>query len=191
MKNAILIHGWNDRSEYYDPDRPTASNDHWLPWLTKQLVLKDINTVAIEMPDGHYPKYDVWKRELERYDVSADTILVGHSCGGGFLVRWLGETDKRVGKVILVAPWLGLDTGDEPFDKSFFDFKIEPSIAERTAGLSIMISDDDMKSVLDSVDILRNKLVGAEYREFHGKGHFTKGSLGGEACPAILEEILR
>jgi predicted alpha/beta hydrolase family esterase len=189
MKNAILIHGWNTKEEYYDPARPTASNDHWFPWLTKQLVLKDINTVSIEMPDGYYPKYDVWKRELERYDITNQTILVGHSCGGGFLVRWLSESNTKVGKVVLVAPWLGLDTGEEPFDKSFFEFEIDPNIAEKTASLTTLISDDDHKSVLDSVKILRDKLVGAKFREFKNKGHFTLSSLGGPEFPELLEEI--
>ena len=191
MKNALLIHGWNDKSEYYDPNRPTASNDHWFPWLTKQLVLKDINTVSIEMPDGYYPKYEIWKRELERYDIGPETILVGHSCGGGFLVRWLSETDKKVGKVILVAPWLGLDIGDRPFDDTFFDFELDSKLADKTQGLSILVSDDDSEGVLNSVKILRKELEGAAFRDFSGKGHFVLLSLGSEEFPELLEEILK
>lgn len=190
MKNAILIHGWNTRAEYYDPARPTASNDHWFPWLTKQLVLKDINTVSIEMPNGYYPQYNVWKHELDRYDISDQTILVGHSCGGGFLVRWLSETDTKVGKVVLVAPWLGLNTGDEPFDDEFFNFEIDPNIAKKTAGLTIFISQDDSKDVRDSVQILRNKLKGVEFREYADKGHFVLSSLGGPEFPELLQELL-
>lgn len=191
MKNAILIHGWNTKAENYDPTRPTASNDHWFPWLTKQLVLKDINTVSIEMPDGYYPRYAIWKHELERYDINGKTILVGHSCGGGFLVRWLSETKKKVGKVVLVAPWLGLDTGKEPFDEEFFKFKIDPNIAQKTKGLSIFISDDDEESVLDSVKILRDKLTGTEFKDFEGKGHFTIGSLGGPEFPELFNEVIK
>jgi predicted alpha/beta hydrolase family esterase len=190
MNNAILIHGWNTKEEYYDPARPTASNDHWFPWLTKQLVLKNINTISIEMPDGYYPKYDIWKRELERYNITPQTTLVGHSCGGVFLVRWLSEVNTKVGKVILVAPWLGLDTGNEPFDKNFFEFEIDPNIAKKTASLTVFISDDDQKSVLESVKILREKLAGAKFREFKNKGHFTLNSLDGPEFPELLGEIV-
>jgi predicted alpha/beta hydrolase family esterase len=190
MKSALLIHGWNTKAEYYDPTRPTASNDHWFPWLTKQLVLKNINTVSIEMPNGYYPEYAIWKRELERYDITDQTILVGHSCGGGFLERWLSETDTRVGRVVLVAPWLGLDVGQEPFDKSFFDFAIDPNIVGKTKSLTILVSDDDAKSVIDSVDVLRHKLVGVKLKEFKGKEHFTLNSLGGPEFPELLEELL-
>jgi predicted alpha/beta hydrolase family esterase len=190
MKNAILIHGWNTKDEYYDPARPTASNDHWFPWLTKQLVLKDINTVSIEMPNGYYPEYDVWKRELERYDISDQTMLVGHSCGGGFLVRWLSENpDKKVSKVFLVAPWLGLEFGDEPFDKTFFDFEPVRTIAQQTKGLHIFNSTDDFLEVLESVKIIREKVDDIQYHEFNDKGHFVLNSLGGPEFPELLQEI--
>jgi len=191
MKNAILIHGWNTKEEYYDPAKPTASNDHWFPWLTKQLVLKDINTVAVEMPDGYYPKYDVWKRELERYDIGPETVLVGYSCGGGFLVRWLSETKTKVGKVVLVAPWLGIAFNDQPFDKTFFDFEIDPKIAKRTAGLVIFNSSDDMSAVVESVEILRKKLVGANFVNFTDKGHFGLEGMGGLGFPELAEELLK
>lgn len=49
MKNALLIHGWTRESRYYNVDTPTPSNDHWLPWLSRQLIIRDISTVAIEV----------------------------------------------------------------------------------------------------------------------------------------------
>jgi hypothetical protein len=33
MKNAIILHGGPDKQEYYDPETPSQSNMHWLPWL--------------------------------------------------------------------------------------------------------------------------------------------------------------
>ncbi len=191
MKNALLIHGWNTKQEYYDNARPSASNDHWFPWLSKQLILKDISTVSIEMPRGYYPEYEVWKRELERYDIGAETILVGHSCGGGFLVRWLSENNIKVGRVVLVAPWLGYDTGEEPFDDTFFDFEIDPNLIDKTAGLTVMVSDDDFKSIHKSVDEILSKVNGVDVKRFKDKGHFTLRSLGGQEFPELLEEAMQ
>lgn len=191
MKNAILVHGWNTRDEYYDPEKPTASNDHWFPWLTKQLMIRDIHTVAPEMP-GYYPEYEVWKREFERFDVSEDTILIGHSCGGGFLIRWLGENpNRKVGKAILVAPWLGLRFSDDPFDETFFNFEIVRTIAKQTESLHVFNSSDHFEVVAQSVDIIRTKIDDIQYHDFTNKGHFTKTSLGTEAFPELLEEIIR
>lgn len=191
MKNALLIHGWTRESEYYNPDRPTPSNDHWLPWLSKQLILRDIPTVAIEMPRSYYPEYEVWKRELERYDINEHTILVGHSCGGGFLIRWLSETDVKVGRVVLVAPWLGYGAAEAgPFDETFFDFTLDPEISGKTAGLTIMHSTNDMDEVQQSVARLRQELTDFEYVELENKGHFTKRALGGEAFEELLGVLL-
>lgn len=189
-KTAILVHGWVSKSEFYDEKCPTASNLHWFPWLTKQLMMRDVHTVALEMPRAYYPEYDIWKRELERFDIGPETVLVGHSCGGGFLVRYLSENDVRVGKVVLVAPWLGYDTGDEPFDETFFQFEIDAEIARKTAGLTIIASTDDEDGVQKSVAELREKLVDFRYVKLENRGHFMRASLGGEAFPELLEEIL-
>jgi predicted alpha/beta hydrolase family esterase len=190
MKNAILVHGWAHRNEFYDPKYPTLSNSHWFPWLSKQLMIRDIHTVAIEIPMAHYPKYETWKKEFERFDITPETILVGHSCGGGFLVRWLSENkDISVDKVILVAPWLGLEP-DQDFDANFFDFEMDPQIAKRTKRLTIFNSNDDVDEIQKSVAILRDKLKGIKYKEFANKGHFTLKGLGTEEFPELLEETI-
>ena len=53
MKTAIIIHGYNDQSEFEDTTRPAASNDHWMPWLQRQLLLNGIEAQTPEMP-GFY-----------------------------------------------------------------------------------------------------------------------------------------
>lgn len=191
MVNAILIHGWCTKGEYYDTTRPTASNDHWFPWLTKQLVLKDINTVSVEMPNGYYPEYDVWKRELERYDITPETILVGHSCGGGFLLRWLSESNVKVGRVILAAPWLGYGFDDEPFDATFFEFTIDRNVASKTESLHVLYSDDDFDVIQQSVSEIRAATSGVTFTQLSGKGHFTLKSLGTDAFPELLQAVLQ
>ncbi len=190
MKNAILIHGWNTKDEYYDPARPSASNDHWFPWISKQLILRDINAVSIEMPNGHYPEYDIWKKELERYEIGPDSILIGHSCGGGFLVRWLSENTVVAGDVVLVAPWLGYDVNDEPFDESFFDFSIDKNLSKRVKKLTVMVSDDDVEPIHKSVRDIQSGIDGVNIKEYSDKGHFTLSSLGGPEFPELLNEVI-
>lgn len=190
MKNAIILHGTCDKEEYYSLEYPSASNFHWLPWLVKQLLIKDIHAVTPEMPHGYMPNYTVWKREFERFDITSETILVGHSCGGGFLVRWLSENkDRRVGKVVLVAPWLDPNkTKGE--DNDFFDFEMDIELVSRTQGLTIFNSDDDMEAIHVSVKQIMATIPNINLVEFEGKGHFCLGDLGGEAFPELLEEII-
>lgn len=191
MKNAILVPGRPDKDEYYDPARPTNSNDHWFPWLSKQLMQNEIFTVSLEMPRPWQPRYDVWKRELERFDITPDTILLGHSCGGGFLIRYLSENkDITVGKVVLVAPWINPDNNPASDTADFFEFEIDKSLASRTKDLIVLFSKNDIPSVLETVRIIGEKVDDVRFREFADKGHFTLDELGTTEFPELLEEIL-
>lgn len=188
MKKAILIHGTCSKSEFYDTEFPTLSNSHWLPWLSKELMVRDIHVVAIEMPGAFYPVYDVWKKELERFSLDEDTILVGHSCGGGFLARYLSENNVQVGKVILVAPWLG-DPGKE-MDETFFDFSFDKQMANKTAGLSLFYSTDDDDDILGAVEQITASIDGVKVTKFTNKGHFTFRHLGTTEFSELLNEII-
>ncbi len=189
MKNAIILHGTSDKEEYYSAEYPSSSNFHWLPWLQKQLLMHDIPAATPEVPNAYEPEYSIWKREFERFDVTSETILVGHSCGGGFLVRWLSEhKDVTVGKVVLVAPWL--DPNNRKGNQ-FFDFTIDPEFTARTKGITIFNSDNDMEEVQESVRQIRDKVKNIEYREFTNHGHFCLKDLGTEAFPELLKEVLK
>ena len=187
MKNAILLHGKPGKDEYYDPDIPSASNFHWFPWLQKQLLVRDIAAHTPEVPNAWKPHYPTWQKEFERFDVAPDTVLVGHSAGGGFIVRWLSEhKDVRVGKVVLVAPSLGMGWGGE----EFFECEIDPDLTARTKGLVIFNSDNDETEIQQAVKVLRFSVRNIKYKEFSGYGHFCMNDLGTEKFPELLEELL-
>lgn len=158
MKQVLIIHGYNEKLEWEDVSRPTPSNDYWLPWLQRQLSLQKIASQTPEMPGFYEPNYNEWKKTLEMFHIDSETALVGHSCGGGFLVRWLSENDISVGKVILVAPWLNPENSCIDFDPKFFNFEINPNIADRTKGISVLYSTDDFSEVITSVNLLKEKL---------------------------------
>lgn len=186
MKTAIIIHGYNDESEYQDASRPSASNDHWIPWIQRQLLLKGVEAQTPEMPGFYKPNYEKWKEMLERFDLNENAMLVGHSCGGGFLVRYLSENNVKVGKVVLVAPWLD---PDHVIDENFFKFEIDENLVQKTAGLTVMYSLDDSPEILQCINTFKSKLKDAEFQEFKDKGHFVLGSLKTEKFPELLENL--
>lgn len=189
MKNAIIIHGNPSKREYYSDEYPASSNFHWLPWLQKQLLIRDIYAVTPEMQYAFMPDYKIWKKEFERNDITAETILVGHSCGGGFLVRWLSENKEvKVGKVVLVAPWLDPENS---IDTDFFNFQIDPNLATRTAGLTVFSSTDDTDDIQKSVIGIINVIPSTELVEFESGGHFTGDTYIRNGFPELLEEILK
>ena len=190
MNNAILVPGRPDRDEHYDPKSPSNSENHWFSWLKHQLILQDIHAVSIEPPFPYRPRYDVWEKEFERFDITPETILVGHSCGGGFLVRYLSEhKDVRVGRVALVAPWINPDNNPRSDTADFFDFDIDPDFPARTAGVTVFVSNDDEPSVIKTVNIMRNKVHGLKFKEFTDKGHFVTGSMETAEFPELLETV--
>lgn len=187
MVNAIILHGRPDKEEYFDPTHPSASNDWWIPWLQKQLLLKEISAQTPEIPNSWNPKYEEWEQIIKQFDINRNTILVGHSCGGGFWIRWLSENkDTHVGKAVLVAPSLGLDWKD----RSFFDYDIDSDLASRTKGLVIFGSDNDKSAVIESISQYRYKIKDTRYKEFPGYAHFA-GSPVKHDFPELLSEILK
>jgi predicted alpha/beta hydrolase family esterase len=167
-----------------------ASKFHWLGWLGRQLRRNGYEVWAPEMPKPYAPDWDVWVNEVEKAKIGPETTLIGHSCGAGFWVKYLSlNKDIKVGKVILVAPWLDPD-GNEA--SGFFDdFEIDPNLASRTKGLVIFNSDNDMGNVMKSVAEIRQKIKGAQYKEFHKYGHFTVFQMKTRKFPELLDECLR
>jgi uncharacterized protein len=185
MKTAIILHGMADSKEEYDG---RESEHHWIPWLSSKLGLEGYIVYTPEMPEPYAPDYDSWKRVFENFFIDEETVLVGHSCGGGFLVRYLSENDIKVGKVVLVAPWLDPDQDHCP---EFFDFKIKRNLVAFTDGVTILVSTDDDSDILDSVKMIRTQCDTVEVREFTDKGHFTFGEMGTKEFPELLEIILK
>ena len=185
MQNAIILHGKANQIKYYDPMYASPSNAAWIPWIQKQLLMKDVLAQTPEMPRPWSPNYFDWSEEFERYHISSNTILIGHSCGAGFIIRWLSEhTNIRVGKVVLVAPWLDPDQNGDMGD--FFDFTIDPNIIKRASEIIIFNSDNDFPSAQDSANIIREAVHGIKYLEINKRGHFTEITKFPELRDALL-----
>ena len=188
MKNALLIHGTCDKEEYFDDKYPSLSNSHWFPWLQKQLLIHDIFTQTPEMPEVYKPDYLKWKKEFEQFEVNSETILIGHSGGGGFLLRWLSEIKPVINKLVLVAPWLD-PLKQETTD--FFDFDIDKNIQDRLKEMHILTSDDEkVDGVIESATSLREIFNKACVHTFHHLGHFTFEEMKTEKFPELLKIIL-
>ena len=65
---------------------------HWIQWTREALLEKGIKVETPLMPEPWAPNYEAFKKKFETLDVLENTVLVGHSCGCAFLVRWLGES---------------------------------------------------------------------------------------------------
>lgn len=134
------------------------------------------------------PDYALWKAEFEKAPIGKETILIGHSCGGGFLLRYLSENASlEVDKVVLIAPWLDPENKKQ---NNFFEFTFDPNLLDRANKFLIFVSRDDDADILKSIEIIKHHLVGVSIRYFEDKGHFTFNDLGTEAFPELLDELI-
>ncbi|MBP9758864.1 alpha/beta hydrolase [Candidatus Dojkabacteria bacterium] len=180
-KKCIIIHGCPSDSEdqFY--------NKHWIPWTKEQLIAKGIETETPIMPSPWEPDYTKFKAELEKLTVDENTILVGHSCGCAFLVRWLGETKTKISKLILVAPWKVADKRDR-FREEFYTYDIDKSISSRVSKIVMFTSDNEEQEGKDSLKLFHAAL-GGEIVELKGRGHYTQRDMGTEEFPELVEKI--
>jgi len=110
---------------------------------------------------------------------------IGHSCGGGFLVRWLSENKIKADKLVLVAPWLNPDKTEQKLVTNFFDFEIDLTVPERIKEITIITSDNDSPDILKSVEILVGKWLVSNRIIIPGKGHFTHRDMKTDQFPEL------
>ena len=187
--NCIIIHGCPSNVEKAMNSETRTYDKHWIPWLKRNLIALGVETETPLMPDPWEPSYEKFKTEFEKYEVDENTILVGHSCGSAFLVRWLGETKRKVFKLILVAPWKIPDK-DDNFRKEFYTYQIDEDIKSRVGEIVMFTADDEEDEGKESLKIFHQALGGAVI-ELKGHGHYTFGDMGMEEFPELLKIILK
>jgi predicted alpha/beta hydrolase family esterase len=101
QKNCIIVHG--GPGNWLPSDNHNFGDWGWRRWVRKELSKKGISAETPQMPDPWNPVYENYKKE-QKLPVNENSVLVGHSRGCAFLVRWLGDSKKKIKKLILVAP---------------------------------------------------------------------------------------
>jgi len=193
VSNVIIFHGKGDDHEYYDHKYASSSNLHWIPWLQNECLINDLPAHTPEVFRVFDAKYEDWKQEFERYPITSETIVVTHSCSGGFLFRYLSENKTvRLKKWIAVAPWLDpLKFMQNTFGFDLFDFERDPNILDRVDEAIIFHSEDDQESIQLSIKEIQETWPDFPIRIFSGYGHFCQEDMGTQEFPELIEEVLR
>ena len=184
--NCIIVHGCPSKSEN-SPEKRTYDK-HWIPWIKKELLKKGIPIETPLMPEPWHANYDKWKKEFEKNEINENTILVGHSCGCAFLVRWLGETNKKIKKLILVAPWK-ITSPEKKDQKDFYEYKINQALKSNIEEIVYFTADDEESDGKKSLEIYYNALDG-KIIELLGHGHYTQEDMGTSEFLELLNEIV-
>src|SRR3989338_1065148 len=99
MKNALIIHGTEGYPE-----------ENWFPWLKVQLEEAGYQVWVPQFPTPENQTPEKWFEVLKSYEknFNKDTILVGHSLGGAFLLRILEKISVRIRAAVFVAASVGV-----------------------------------------------------------------------------------
>ncbi len=188
--NCIIIHGCPSNKEKAMNPETRTYDKHWIPWIKEKLDNLDIKAETPLMPAPWEPNYDDFKKEFERCDIKENTILVGHSCGSSFLVRWLGESKQKVKKLILVTPFKIPKEENDSVREAFYAYEIDEGIKSRVEDIIMFTTDNEHEKGKKSLEIFHKKL-GGKIVNIKGMGHYILRDMGTEEFPELLEEIIR
>lgn len=189
-KNCIIIHGCpGDEEKALDPETRTYDK-HWIPWTKEKLIEQGIQTTTPLMPTPWAPMYEEYKKVFEKLEVNENSILIGHSCGSAFLVRWLGETKQKINKLILVAP----SKVEKEIRKGslieLYEYKIDETIPSRVNEIVMFTANDESDEGKESLKVF-HYILGGKIINLSGHGHYTMGNMGTIEFPELIDVILR
>lgn len=159
----------------------------WKTWFLNKVKNKyniDIDVPMFPCANFFLMKYPEWEKTMPYQKINNETVLVGHSAGAGFVLKYMAKhQDINVRQIVLVAPWIDVE-GFQP-NKFYEDLNIGNNMVKRTKyGIDILISSDDSKFIQNSVNTIKESMSDVRIHEFIDRGHFT-----GPDLPEIMNII--
>ncbi len=194
-KQVLYIHGGmvfpssEDFRSYLE--KKTATLDDLRPHSDWKAGLQDalgdnFDVLTVKMPNKQNASYTEWRIWFSKILplLSDDAILIGHSLGGLFLVKYLSEQSitKKIGSLLLVAaPFAG--SKDEPLADFNFSGSF-PEISRHVGSVHIFASEDDPVVPFADAEKYQKMLPTAVLHRLSGYGHFR-----GERFPELVSLI--
>lgn len=194
-KSLLIIHGgttfdtYEEYLKYLESCELTLEKINRKDWKDNLARnLSDFEVIYPKMPNSKNARYREWKIWFEKtfHLLTDEVVLVGHSLGGIFLVKYLSENSfpKRILQLHLVAaPY---DT--EIIKDSLADFALDETvekISEKVGYIFLYQSKDDTAVAYEDVLKYKRDLPDATLLEFNDRGHFTQ-----ENFPELINNII-
>lgn len=186
MKQVILIHGGNTFDSYEEylrnlmdfriEDLSFFDKENWKMSL-KEKIGDDFLLIAPHMPNKNNAKYLEWKIWFEKILLllENDVILVGHSLGAIFLVKYLSENifpNKIIGTFLVASPF-----GSVGSDDTLADFEPLGSLqmlGEQGGVVHFFHSKDDTVVPFTELEKFKAAVSGAYFHELDNRQHFNQ-----------------
>lgn len=184
MKKTVLIfHGTGGHPQ-----------ENWFPWLKEKLEKKGCTVFVPAFPTPKGQSLEAWLKVLGSYkkNIDENTIMIGHSLGGLFLLRVLEELPHPLKAAFFVAAPIGIKPiknfeGDQAFSGNFsFDWK---NIKHKAKYFEVFHSDNDSYVSLENGQQLAENL-GAKLTLVPHAGHFNT-TVGYLEFKLLLEKLVK
>jgi len=195
MKQQVLVlHGANAYEEYEEylkslrEDQVTLErirSKGWKAHIQEELG-ENFDVIFPKMPNAQNARYLEWSIWFENIVplLDNDIIILGHSLGGLFIIKYLAENNfpKKIKALLLVGtPY------NTPTQHPLVDFVITTpldNVVTQMKKIYIYHSKDDQVVQFRNAQDYLKELPGAQLREFTDRGHFNS-----ETFPEIIEDI--
>ncbi|MCI5050941.1 MAG: alpha/beta hydrolase [Candidatus Pacebacteria bacterium] len=161
-------------------------------WSKRYLDFLNENYEIIrpEMPNKDYANYQAWSIWFEKVIpyLRDNVILIGHSLGGGFLMKWLSINILPVSikQLHLVAPTNNHNSEDYNLG-DFINNEFPGNFSENNIPqIYIYHSEDDPEVPLQESESYHKQLQNSELIRFKNRGHFLD-----ETFPELFANIKR
>lgn len=166
--NAFIFHG-----------TAGSPDGNWFPWLKGELKARGVPTTVPRFPTPEGESLESWLKVLDAQEakIGSDTLLIGHSKGGMFLLKVLERLDQPVKTAIFVAA----PVGEKPIkfyeeDKKFSQFDFDwDRIRNKAQNFVVFHSDNDPYVSLANGKKLAKEL-GVELTFIPNAGHLNAES---------------
>jgi len=166
--------------------------ENWFPWLKARVEENGHKCIVPHFPTPEGQSLEAWFEILKPYEkyLGLETILIGHSLGGLFLLRLLEHLDHQIKAAFFVATPVGVEpvknyAADEAFAGGF-SFNWE-KIKTKARHSTIYHSDNDPYVPLENGKLLAEKL-GVTLTFIPNAGHFNEAA-GYTTFPELWEDV--
>jgi predicted alpha/beta hydrolase family esterase len=180
MKYAIIFHGTEGHPQ-----------ENWIPWLKDQLEKFDYDVIVPQFPTPKNQNPQAWFAVFKNYEkyLNPNTILIGHSCGGAFLLRVLEKIGVQIKAAVFVAASAGIKPikyyeVDRPFVEKPFDWN---KIRNSSSNFFVFHSEDDPLICIENGEKIAQE-IGVDLIRLKDAGHFNKAA-GYVKFELLLEKL--
>jgi len=162
---------------------------NWYSWLGRELEKVGMTCHVPQLPSEEEQTPERWLAFLKQYKITPDTILIGHSLGGTFILYLLESLNINIKAAYLVCtPLDGFNNPEFEVLKPFLvhEFNWE-QIRKRASLFKVYQSNDDPYVIQANSEELAKKL-GVTLTIIPNAGHF-RAKDGYAQFPVLLEEI--